>query len=43
VLIAMSGWPGEAEKLRATMAGFDHYFGKPVTPADILELVKKAP
>jgi CheY-like chemotaxis protein len=43
VLIAMSGWPGEAEKLRATMAGFDHYFGKPVSPADILELVKKAP
>jgi CheY-like chemotaxis protein len=43
VLIAMSGWPGEAEKLRATMAGFDHYFGKPVTPADILELVKKTP
>ena len=41
VLIAMSGWPGEAEKLRATMSGFDHYFGKPVAPADILKLVKE--
>ena len=40
LLIAMSGWPGEAEKLRATMSGFDHYFGKPVAPADILNLVK---
>jgi len=41
VLIAMSGWPGEAEKLRATMSGFDHYFGKPVAPADILKLVNE--
>lgn len=40
LLIAMSGWPGEAEKLRATMSGFDHYFGKPLAPADILNLVK---
>lgn len=41
MLIAMSGWPGEAEKLRATMSGFDHYFGKPVAPADILKLVRE--
>jgi DNA-binding response OmpR family regulator len=42
MLIAISGWPGEAEKLRATMAGFDHYFGKPVASSDILDLVKRA-
>jgi CheY-like chemotaxis protein len=41
-LIAVTGWPGESDKLRATMSGFDYYFGKPVAPADILELVKKA-
>jgi CheY-like chemotaxis protein len=41
VLIAISGWPGESDKLRATMAGFDYYFGKPVAPADIIGLVKK--
>jgi DNA-binding response OmpR family regulator len=42
VLIAVTGWPGESDKLRASMAGFDYYFGKPVAPADIVELVKKA-
>jgi DNA-binding response OmpR family regulator len=42
VLIAVTGWPGESDKLRASMAGFDYYFGKPVAPADILELVKKS-
>lgn len=42
VLIAVTGWPGECDKLRATMSGFDYYFGKPVAPADILELVKQA-
>jgi DNA-binding response OmpR family regulator len=41
LLIAISGWPGESDKLRATMAGFDYYFGKPVGPTDIVELVKK--
>jgi hypothetical protein len=24
------------------MSGFDYYFGKPVAPADIVELVKRA-
>jgi DNA-binding response OmpR family regulator len=42
VLIAVTGWPGESDKLRASMSGFDYYFGKPVAPADIVELVKKA-
>lgn len=41
-LIAVTGWPGESDKLRATMSGFDYYFGKPVAPADIVELVKRA-
>jgi DNA-binding response OmpR family regulator len=42
VLIAVTGWPGESDKLRASMSGFDYYFGKPVAPTDIVELVKKA-
>jgi DNA-binding response OmpR family regulator len=42
LLIAITGSPGESDKLRATMCGFDHYFGKPLRPADILELVKNA-
>jgi DNA-binding response OmpR family regulator len=42
VLIAVTGWPGESDKLRASMSGFDYYFGKPVAPADIVELVKKS-
>jgi CheY-like chemotaxis protein len=42
VLIAVTGWPGESDKLRASMSGFNYYFGKPVAPADIVELVKKA-
>jgi DNA-binding response OmpR family regulator len=42
VLIAVTGWPGESDKLRATMAGFEYYFGKPVSPADIIELLKNA-
>jgi len=42
LLIAVTGSPGESDKLRASMSGFDHYFGKPVAPADIVELVKKA-
>jgi len=42
LLIAVTGWPGESDKLRASMSGFDYYFGKPVAPADIVALVKKA-
>jgi CheY-like chemotaxis protein len=42
VLIAITGSPGESDKLRATMSGFDHYLGKPVAPADLLELIKRA-
>lgn len=40
VLIAITGWPQESVKLRATMAGFDHYLGKSATSTDILELLK---
>jgi DNA-binding response OmpR family regulator len=42
VLIAVTGWPGESDELRARMAGFDYYFGKPVSPADIVERLKNA-
>ena len=42
VLIAVTGWPGESDNLRATMAGFDYYLGKPASPAEIVELLKNA-
>ena len=39
-LIAMTGLTGESSKIRAQMAGFDHYLPKPVDTATIVELVK---
>ena len=41
VTIAMTGWPREAGKLDAELAGFDHYLGKGASPQAILELLKK--
>ena len=42
LLIAITGWPGESDRLRATMAGFDYYLGKPVVPEELLDLLKRA-
>ena len=39
-LIALTGMTGESAKLRAQMAGFDHYLPKPADTAAIVELVK---
>lgn len=42
LLIAVSGWAGEAEELRALMSGFDRYLSKPVAPQEIIDLVNEA-
>ena len=40
LMIAVTGWPEESGKLRAALAGFDHYLGKRADSAEILELLK---
>ena len=40
LLIAVTASPRESDHLRATMSGFDHYLGKPVTPAEILSVLQ---
>ena len=42
VLIALTGWGGEADLERSTRAGFDHYLVKPADPDAILELLAKS-
>jgi CheY-like chemotaxis protein len=39
MLIAVTGWGQEGDKLRAREAGFDLHFTKPVDPAQILNLL----
>lgn len=39
-LIAVSGATDESTKVRAEMAGFDHYLPKPVDSAAVLRLLK---
>jgi len=39
VLVAFSGWGMEADKQRATEAGFDHHLTKPVAPAAVREVI----
>jgi CheY-like chemotaxis protein len=41
VTIAITGWPREAGKLDAEIAGFDHYLGKGGGPQPILDLLKR--
>jgi CheY-like chemotaxis protein len=38
-LIALTGWGQEADRRRATEAGFDHHMVKPVEPGAILALL----
>jgi signal transduction histidine kinase len=40
-IIAMTGYSGEADKNRASQAGFDHYLVKPVDFSKLLELLDK--
>jgi CheY-like chemotaxis protein len=39
ILIAVTGWGQDADKARATEAGFDHHFTKPVEPAALSALI----
>jgi CheY-like chemotaxis protein len=38
-LVALTGWGQDEDKRRATEAGFDLRFTKPVNPADLEQLV----
>jgi CheY-like chemotaxis protein/nitrogen-specific signal transduction histidine kinase len=41
-LVALTGWGQEEDKRRATEAGFDKHFTKPVNPADLERLIAEA-
>jgi signal transduction histidine kinase/CheY-like chemotaxis protein len=40
ILIALTGWGQEDDKLRARRAGFDHHFTKPMDPTALDELLQ---
>ena len=42
VLVALTGWGQEEDKRRASEAGFDRHFTKPVNPADLERLITEA-
>jgi PAS domain S-box-containing protein len=42
MLVALTGWGQEDDKRRATEAGFDRHFTKPVNPADLEKLIAEA-
>ncbi len=39
MLVALTGWGQEEDKRRASAAGFDRHFTKPVDPADLQQLI----
>jgi len=41
MLIAVTGWGQDADKARASAAGFDHHFTKPVEPEALSALLAK--
>jgi DNA-binding response OmpR family regulator len=41
MLIAVTGWGQETDKTRASEAGFDHHFTKPVEPEALSALLAK--
>jgi CheY-like chemotaxis protein len=41
MLIAVTGWGQETDKARASDAGFDHHFTKPVEPEALSALLAK--
>jgi DNA-binding response OmpR family regulator len=43
VLIAVTAWGREADRLRAQLSGFDHHFTKPVDPAAVLARLRALP
>ncbi len=40
-LIALSGWGRDEDRIRTAEAGFDHHLTKPVTPADLRNIIDK--
>jgi CheY-like chemotaxis protein len=42
LLIAVSAWGAESDKLASRQAGFDHHLTKPVDPAALNELLAKS-
>lgn len=43
VLIAVTAWGRDSDKLRAQFSGFDHHLTKPVEPASLLRLLASLP
>ena len=41
ILIAVTGWKQASDKIRASLAGFDHHVAKPYQPSDILSLLAR--
>ena len=41
ILVALTGWGHEDDKRKASEAGFDHHFTKPVSLADLDRLIKE--
>ena len=41
LLIAVTGWAGEANRQRAIEAGFDHHLPKPVATAELVSIIEK--
>jgi CheY-like chemotaxis protein len=41
MLIAVTGWGQDADKARASQAGFDHHFTKPVEPEALSALLAR--
>ena len=42
MLVALTGWGQEADRRRATEAGFDHHLTKPVDPSSLNSLLAQA-
>jgi two-component system, sensor histidine kinase len=42
MLVAVTGWGQEADKLRAAQAGFDHHLVKPIDPAGLPAILQAA-
>ncbi|HET7672705.1 MAG TPA: response regulator [Burkholderiales bacterium] len=40
LLVAVTGWKKSADKILATLAGFDHHLAKPFAPAQLFELIE---
>ncbi len=40
MLVAVTAWNRSADKLMARAAGFDHHFGKPYDPNELLALLR---